>query len=213
VPAQDSMSRPGFRKKRAGDKQGGSAEPGHGPFLGSALFSQAQILQLMRNEFARSRRHGYPLSCLLLQVDRMAQLVDLHGAAVRDAVRSNLALLVQGRTRGADLLGAWTEDRFLLLLPHTEVVKARVVADRVVRQFQELEVAVDGKVLALRLCGGLAASEDHQIMFFDSLVSQAEFALEHALGGGSPVVSFGEVRLLAPDGVREGPSPDAGRKQ
>jgi diguanylate cyclase (GGDEF)-like protein len=208
------MSRPGFRKSRSGQKQGEANEQGHGPFLGSALFSQAQILQLMRNEFARSRRHGYPLSCLLLQVDRMAQLVDLHGMAVREAVRGNLAALVQGRTRGADLLGAWSEDRFLLLLPHTQLDRARIVAARLVRQFQEIEVAVDGKVLALRLCAGLAANEDHQIMFFDSLVGQAEFALEHALrAGGAPVVSFGEVRLLAPEGVREGRSPDAGRKQ
>src|SRR5690348_8451081 len=100
-----SMSRPGFRKSRSGDKRGGATEAGPGPYLGSALFSQAQIQQLMRNEFARSRRHGLPLSCLLLQVDRMAQLVDLHGAAVREAVRSNLAALVQSRTRGADLVG------------------------------------------------------------------------------------------------------------
>lgn len=207
------MSRPGFRKSRSGDK-GGGADGGPRPFLGSQLFSQAQIQQLMRNEFARSRRHEYPLSCLLLQVERMAQLVDLHGAAVREAVRGNLATLVQGRTRGADLLGAWSEDRFLLLLPHSDLAQARVVATRLVRQFQELEVSVGGKALSLRLCLGLAASEDNQTMFFDSLVAQAEFALEHALrSGGNPVVSFGEVRLLAPDEVGKGPSPEPGPKQ
>ena len=207
------MSRPGFRKGRSGDKGGTAARTSSTPFLGSALFSQAQIQQLMRNEFARARRHEYPLSCLLLQVDRMAQLVDLHGVPVRDAVRNNLAGLVQSRTRGADLLGAWSEDRFLLVLPHTAVQQARIVAERLVRQFQELEVAVEGKVLALRLCGGLAASEDNQTMFFDSLVSQAEFALEHAMRtGGKPVVSFGEVRLLAPDDLGRG-SPDSGARQ
>ena len=78
------MTKPGFRKGRPGGGRAGNPAEGADNFLSTALFSQAQILHLMRNEFARARRHGLPLGCLLLQADRLAQLVDLHRAPRRE---------------------------------------------------------------------------------------------------------------------------------
>ncbi|MCA8950554.1 MAG: GGDEF domain-containing protein [Planctomycetes bacterium] len=187
------MSKPGFRKGRPGGVPGGNTSDA---FVSGALFSQAQIMQLMKNEFARSRRHGIPLGCLLLQVDRLSQLVDLYGAGLRQSVRAAVADMVRDRTRGPDLLGTTTDDRYLLILPHTDVEKTRLVAERLRRRFAELEIAVDGRELALTLSIGIAASADGDTMFFDTLVSQAESALEFAgRRGGNQVISFGETRL------------------
>ena len=189
------MSRPGFRKGRPrGPRPGGQADPGDG-FLSSALFSQAQILHLMKNEFARARRHGIPLGCALLQVDRLQQLVDLHGVGLRTAVRQAVGSLVREKTRGADLLGATNDDRYMLVLPHTTLEQTRIVADRLRSLFGELEIAIDGRELALSLSAGISAG-DPQTLFFDSLVGQAEGALDYAMqNGGNQVVSFGEAKL------------------
>ena len=78
------MTKPGFRKTRPTGTSAGGRESTEG-FLSGALFSQAQILHLMKNEFARSRRYGLPLGCIVLQVDRLPQLVDLYGAELRHA--------------------------------------------------------------------------------------------------------------------------------
>lgn len=192
----NAMTRPGFRRGRpANSRTGGAADNGDG-FLSSSLFSQAQILHLMKNEFARARRHGIPLGCVLMQVDRLPQLADLYGVALRQAVRQALAQLVKEKTRGADLLGTTNDDRYLLVLPHTNLVQTRIVADRLHQLFPHLEVVVDGKHLALTLSVGISACNDQQTMFFDSLMGQAEAALEHALNsGGNQVVSFGESQL------------------
>lgn len=204
------MSRPGFRRGRPGGtpRPPNPNESGDG-FLSTALFSQAQILHLMKNEFARARRHGVPLGCVLLQVDRLAQLVDLHGAELRQVVRSAIGQLVREKTRGADLLGMTNEDRYLLVLPHTNLAQTRIVALRLHQMFGLYEIAVDGRQLALSLSIGITASGEHQAMFFDTLVAQAEAALDFALGeGGNRVVSFGETTLrggLA--GLEDGPQP------
>ena len=87
------MTRPGFRKGRPGGGRAPAVE-GDG-FLSSSLFSQAQILHLMKNEFARARRHGIPMGIVLMQVDRLAQLADLHGAQLRTAVKQGIARLVR----------------------------------------------------------------------------------------------------------------------
>lgn len=190
------MTRPGFRKGRPG----GAPAPGHRDggdgFLSSSLFSQAQILHLMKNEFARARRHGIPMGCLVLQVDRLPQLVDLHGAELRQAVRTAVAKLVREKTRGSDLLGATNDDRYLLVLPHTDLTQTRIVADRLHQVFAGVEIAIDGRPLALTLSIGVSAVDDQKTMFFDTLLGQAESALEFAeRSGGDQVVSFGESRL------------------
>lgn len=204
------MTRPGFRKGRpGGPRTGGQQDSGDG-FLSSALFSQAQILHLMKNEFARSRRHGIPLGCVLVQVDRLAQLVDLHGVSLRTAVRQAIGNVVRDKTRGADLLGATNDDRYLLVLPHTNLEQTRIVADRIRAVFGELEIAVDGRELALSLSAGISAG-DQQALFFDSLVGQAEAALEYAMqNGGNQVVSFGEAKLRDGGTPVEGGGPSAG---
>ncbi|MBL9079869.1 MAG: GGDEF domain-containing protein [Planctomycetes bacterium] len=150
----------------------------------------------MKNEFARARRHGVPLGCALMQVDRLHQLVDLHGVELRHAVRSALAQLVREKTRGADLLGATNDDRYLLILPHTDLAQTHVVAGRLQQLFGELEIRVDGRELVLSLSVGITACTDQTTLFFDTFVAQAEAALDYALAhGGDQVVSFGEVQL------------------
>ena len=52
----------------------------------TGLFSYTQILHLLKIEFARARRYQYDLSCILVEVDRLASLGDLHGSMVRDQV-------------------------------------------------------------------------------------------------------------------------------
>jgi diguanylate cyclase (GGDEF)-like protein len=202
------MTRPGFRRGRPGGAASKATDAGDG-FLSSALFSQAQILHLMKNEFARARRHGVPLGCVLMQVDRLHQLVDLHGVELRNAVRTALAQLVRDKTRGADLLGVVNDDRYLLVLPHTDLAQTHVVAARLQQLFGQLEITVDGRELALSLSIGITACADQATLFFDTFVGQAEAALEYALAhGGNQVASFGEVQLRT--GASESAPGDAG---
>jgi diguanylate cyclase (GGDEF)-like protein len=195
------MTRPGFRKGRPGGKPKDPADPADG-FLSSSLFSQAQILHLMKNEFARTRRHGIPLGCLLLQVDRLHQLVDLHGVELRNVVRKAIAQLVREKTRGADLLGATNDDRYLLILPQTDLGQARFVAERLHALFGELQIEIDGRELLLSLSIGITACTDQSTLFFDTFVAQAEAALDYALShGGNQIASYGEVQLRSGAGV------------
>jgi diguanylate cyclase (GGDEF)-like protein len=190
------MTKPGFRKGRPGGGRSGNPAEGADNFLSTALFSQAQILHLMRNEFARARRHGLPLGCLLLQADRLAQLVDLHGAELRQSLRAAVARMVREKTRGSDLLGTTNDDRYLLVLPHTNLGNTRIVAHRLHQMLGELDVAVDGRPLALSWSVGFTACDDQKTLFFDSLLAQVEAALEFAGSrGGNQVVSFGETQL------------------
>jgi diguanylate cyclase (GGDEF)-like protein len=172
-----------FRRSESGDRKLSGRFTGAGPVAGSP-FSHAQILHLMKTEFARARRYGYPVACMLIQVDRLSALVDLHGASLREAVRRELGKLVLDKTRGADHLGLASEDRYLIVMPHTDGPAGLLVGDRLRRAFEDVEVSLGGHQLALQLSIGVAACEDQETLFFDTLLARAE-ALEYStrLGG------------------------------
>ncbi len=196
TPSSDSMSRPGFRRSIAGgagwrvgsvDSAGTSGMP----------FSQAQIMHLMKTEFARARRYGYPVSCLLMQVDRLQALTDIHGVELKEVVRRELGALVAEQTRGHDHVGLISDESYLLVLPHTDGEQANAVADRILASFRRLEVESQGGLLPLNLSMGISSCEDQETLFFDTMVSQAEVALEWAMqDGGGRAVQFRRERFV-----------------
>ncbi|MHC4514476.1 MAG: GGDEF domain-containing protein [Planctomycetota bacterium] len=186
------MANPEFRKGSSGGGKGSSLSGrfAQGGVVGSP-FSQAQILHLMKTEFARGRRYEFPVSCILIQVDRLTQLTDLHGARLSEAVRHELSKLVSTKTRGADHLGLVSDERYLLVLPHTDEPSAVGVAERIQEAFGMLEVESGGTALKLTLSIGIASSSDQQTMFFDTILSQAEEAMQWAIeAGGNQAMVF-----------------------
>ena len=167
--------------------------------VGGAPFNQAQILHLMKTEFGRARRHGYSIACVLLQVDRVQSLVEIHGPELRDVLRTALGTLVAEKTRDYDHVGLTADDRYLLVLPHTDRAGALPVAERIARAFGEQEIRVGGHPLKITISCGVAACEDRDTLFFDTLVSQAEVALEWASNaGGNRIESFRRERFVEP---------------
>jgi diguanylate cyclase (GGDEF)-like protein len=165
-------------------------------------FSQAQILHLMKTEFARSRRHDLPLALGIFQVDRLRALVDLYGADLRDAVREALGKLMVEGTRSSDYVGSLSDDRFVLLMPHTDAPQAVAVAERLQVRFGELSISARGQELALVLSCGVSTNADKETLFFDTLLSQAEVALEWAQRGvHSKVATFSRERFSTEEGA------------
>ena len=180
-----------------------------GPVAGSP-FSQAQILHLMKTEFARARRYGFPVTCMLIQVDRLEALVDLHGVALRDAVRSELGKLIQDRTRGADHLGLASEDRYLIVLPHTDGTAGMLVAERLSQSFQALEITIGVHKLSLYLSIGVASCEDQDTLFFDTMLAQAESALDDSIRmGGNRTSRFQKDQVGGVDEGSDDPANEA----
>jgi diguanylate cyclase (GGDEF)-like protein len=149
-----------------------------------APFTQAQILQLMKTEFARG-------ACILMQVDRLQALADIHGVELKESVRAAFGRLVAEGTRGADQLGLIPGDRYLLVLPHTSEEQALTVADRLRRYFGNLEVKSRGSILAMSLSLGVVSCEGQDTLFFDTMLTRAEAALGWAQeAGGDRVEVF-----------------------
>lgn len=197
-----------FRRSEAGPA-GVGRFGGSGPVAGSP-FSQSQILHLMKTEFARARRYGFPVSCMLVQVDRLDALVDLHGGDLREMVRAKVGNLVHEKTRGADHLGLATDDRYLIVMPHTGGRLGLHVAERLRQGFKEFEFSVGHNQLGLQLSIGVASCDDHATLFFDTMLTQAEAALDHAAErGGNCCSLFRKEQITSVEDAFAAPPPDA----
>jgi two-component system cell cycle response regulator len=193
-----TRARPGFRRRGAGGEAPAERRV-EGLGSGSAPFSQTQIRHLLKTEFARARRHGYPFACVRVQVDRLAALADRHGEDVRGAIRLELGALVARSSRGHDYVGDAGDDGLLILLPHSDLAAARIVAERLCSGFRQLELEVGGIPLALGVSVGIAVCEHGETLFSDTLLSQAEVALDWAMReGGDRAVEFDKDRYVEP---------------
>ncbi|MFT4538306.1 MAG: diguanylate cyclase (GGDEF)-like protein [Planctomycetota bacterium] len=154
------------------------------------LFSLAQIQHLMRVEFNRAQRYRYPISCMLMSVDRLGHLRDLYGYDSKEEILEAAISLLKAETRSSDFLGRLADDRLLAVVPHTGQVGGRILSARLLDGIRKIDFQCDGRTIPITMSVGLAYDDDGDSLFFDSMLELAEEALADAneAGGGRFVV-------------------------
>lgn len=148
------------------------------------LFSVAQIHHLLRVEFNRSKRHHYPLSCLVLAVDRLESLRDRHGYEAKERVLDGIVSLLREATRSSDYLGRTADDRLMAVVPHTDSAGARVLARRLVERARSMHLERMPEPFPVALSIGIASTGGEGDTFHDALLAHAEVGLAEAIAAG-----------------------------
>jgi diguanylate cyclase (GGDEF)-like protein len=95
------------------------------------VMTAKQLDRRIYEETDRSRRHGDPLTLVLLKVAAHEDFVKAHGLATADQALRELGRLLNSTVRCADPVGRVGVDEFALLLVHTTLAEARAVVERV----------------------------------------------------------------------------------
>jgi diguanylate cyclase (GGDEF)-like protein/PAS domain S-box-containing protein len=80
---------------------------------------------------ARARRSGHPMTIGIADIDFFKLVNDQHGHAAGDAVLQAVAATILAQARAADVVARVGGEEFGLLFPHTDLAKARQVAERI----------------------------------------------------------------------------------
>ena len=148
------------------------------------LFSVAQIQHLMRVEFNRARRYHYPLVCLLIEIDRLGHLRDLHGYEAKETIVQGVVELLMDVTRASDFLGRTADDRLMAVVPHTSPEGGRQLAERLLAGASQCTFDIGGdlgdKTIGISLSIGLSHNQQGETMYFDALFESAQQALAEA---------------------------------
>lgn len=151
----------------------------------TGIHNRRSILELLDREIARTRRHGPPLSVVILDLDHFKHVNDTHGHPTGDRVLQQAAALLQKTIRQCDAIGRYGGEEFLLLLPDTTLEGARALAERC-RERLAAEYLADDDGLPFTISGsfGLACNERCLELPASVLIKAADEALYRAKGGG-----------------------------
>lgn len=97
----------------------------------TGLFNRQIFSELFRREIARVRRHGEPLSLLILDIDHFKRINDTFGHLCGDGVLKLLSQELTAAVRTSDLLCRWGGEEFAVLLPHTGAEGAVIAAEKI----------------------------------------------------------------------------------
>lgn len=136
----------------------------------------------------RAAMEGVPFSIALLDIDHFKEINDTHGHAAGDRVLLALAARLQAACRAGDTIGRWGGEEFLLVLPATDAVRARSIAERTRRALADAPLEIDGRSLRVTASLGVATSSAERPTSADELLLAADRALYEAKDGGRNLV-------------------------
>jgi diguanylate cyclase (GGDEF)-like protein len=96
----------------------------------TGLFNRRALLERMVAELARARRHGEPLCLLMVDIDHFKRVNDTYGHGVGDLVIAHVAKLLNRGRRASDIVSRYGGEELVLLLPHTPLEGALILAER-----------------------------------------------------------------------------------
>lgn len=155
----------------------------------TGLYNRRYLEMRMQAEVARARRHEQALSCLFLDADHFKLINDTHGHAAGDLALIALASNVRRQLRAGDLATRYGGEEIAVLLPHTGLRDAALLAERIRQRIAASPVRLDGgKELPLTVSIGVSELQPlpglNEEQLAARLLEQADQALYRAKAAG-----------------------------
>jgi diguanylate cyclase (GGDEF)-like protein/PAS domain S-box-containing protein len=158
----------------------------------TGMASRSHFMGYAETELARARRHGRPLSMVMLDVDHFKQINDHHGHAMGDAVLRVLTRTCRALVRQQDLVGRLGGEEFGILMPDTDSEHALALAERLRSAIAALRLATPhGDTVAVTASFGISILLADDTL--DRLLARADAGLYLSKHAGRNRVSCAPV--------------------
>ena len=153
------------------------------------LHNRRAFLRKGRDEFERAKRYGTSLSVLMIDVDKFKSINDSFGHGVGSSILKGLAAELKKDLRSTDVAGRLGGDEFSVLLPHSSIHSARILAERLRKAIESRPFTAKQTTLNITISIGVStlASEMNSIM---DLMESADAALYQAKVRRNSIASF-----------------------
>ena len=123
----------------------------------------------IEEELARSQRIGFPLSLMLVDIDKFKFVNDTFGHKAGDRVLQTVAKLMAGRLRDTDFIARYGGDEFVILLPGTSADDGKAVALGFCDAVKRCGFHSQGQSVDVTLSIGIAQlqEDDNSEVFFE----------------------------------------------
>ncbi len=112
----------------------------------TGFFNRHILDTILSKEISRSKRYRYKISMLMMDLDNFKKVNDTYGHLAGDEVLMHFSRIVRKNLRDSDYPFRYGGEEFLILLPHTNVNGAFVVAERIRKEVERYKFPVVGKI-------------------------------------------------------------------
>jgi diguanylate cyclase (GGDEF)-like protein len=157
----------------------------------TGLFNHRHFMRALEAEYKRAIRYKRSLALLLLDIDHFKKVNDTYGHPCGDLVLKDLAALLKGCLRSADVAARYGGDEIAVILPETTESKASEVAEKLRRRLEKSSFEWEGNSLSITCSIGVAAVPETNINYWNELLHSADKSLYRAKGKGrNHVIAF-----------------------
>jgi diguanylate cyclase (GGDEF)-like protein len=161
----------------------------------TGLYNRRFLDKRFTEEISRSLRSGFPLACLMLDIDHFKSLNDIHGHDFGDQVLKKVAETMRNGLRAYDTVARYGGEEFIIILPSTEYHDAESVAEKIRRMIQQLSFKPNGATIQITISVGVfCAKGDELKQSTEEFIRKADEALYKAKGmGRNKIVSYRDI--------------------
>lgn len=122
----------------------------------TGLYNRRYMMQRISEEAARFSRYGHSFVVVMADIDHFKSVNDQYGHECGDEVLKAVAQAMAIGLRINDVLSRWGGEEFLLLLPETTVEGGLLLAERIRKQVESVEVGYMQSAISVTLTLGLS---------------------------------------------------------
>lgn len=149
--------------------------------------------RLLEREHTQAVMFSRSLSVAFVDLDHFKKINERHGHENGNVVLKACAQTIQSSVRGSDLVGRYAGDKFLVLLPGTDMHMAANVCERILLNVRNLQIPLnDGPLKATVTIGVATYTPQHRFTNAMELIEAADHALYAAKLRGRNCVEYFE---------------------
>ncbi len=148
----------------------------------TGLLNHRGLESVLHITLAQAARQQWPTAAIMLDIDNFKEVNTNFGNEAGDQVIRQIAQLVQRVSRDSDLLARTGGDEYLLILPHTDLEGARILAERIRADIAERPLVVNQQRIPVTVSLGVAGAVGETDL--DKLAQEADRAMYLAKRAG-----------------------------
>jgi two-component system, cell cycle response regulator len=150
----------------------------------TTAYNKRYFMERMAKELAYARRHGAPLSLIMIDIDHFKSVNDTFGHPAGDAVLIQLSKVVHDTLRTEDVFARYGGEEFAVICRGVNVARATIVAERLRELVASMRTQADGQEIAVTLSLGVAGFPGTPAEKPEELIASADEALYEAKHAG-----------------------------
>lgn len=158
----------------------------------TGLYNRRYLSKRLKEVVFSAQRHLIPISLIVVDIDHFKKVNDTYGHDAGDAVIKTIANILTDVIRGSDLAARLGGEEFCIMLPHTNICAAMLLAERMRQAIEDTQITYGGKNIAVTASFGVSEIDLNNSP--DDALLNADAALYQSKSAGRNKVTANQIK-------------------